>query len=136
MPRVADYPSRSVWEEAAWHALITYFATLQKPKDIDAMLRILITSHERSLFMRRMTAINRILEKKTYQEIGEELFLTAQTVSTIKKALRSEHYRSYHERSKTERKKRIYSPIKSSPFKKDPSLRTRRTKYGTIKIRA
>ncbi|MEK7498890.1 MAG: hypothetical protein AAB611_03485, partial [Patescibacteria group bacterium] len=67
MPRVADYPSRSVWEEAAWHALITYFATLQKPKDIDAMLRILITSHERSLFMRRMTAINRILEKKTYQ---------------------------------------------------------------------
>ncbi|MEK7498263.1 MAG: Trp family transcriptional regulator [Patescibacteria group bacterium] len=135
IPEVKNYSSRVAWKKAVWDVIVAHFVTLRHTNKLEPLLEILLTPHERSRVIHRMAAINRILMNKEYREIEEELFLTPQTISTIKKALREEHYRSYNERGKIERKKKVYSPRKSSESSKDPFVRTRRTKYGIIKIR-
>jgi predicted transcriptional regulator len=56
----------------------------------------------------RAAALDRLSTGKSYSEIGEELWLSPQTVSGIKKAASEKSYKSYLERSKKGRKKKIY----------------------------
>ncbi len=135
IPLLASFPSRSAWEEDVWRTLVARFVALREPKELSSVLAMFITAKERSLLLRRVAAVNRILEGKSYREIGEELWLIPQTISGIKKALQEKKYRSYNERGKTERKKRIYSrDQQSSRNGKQFSRRRVRTKYGTLTI--
>lgn len=135
IPPTAGFPSRSAWEEDVWRILIARFLALREPKELSEALDLFITAKERSLFLRRAAAANRILAGRSYRKIGEELWLTHQTISAIKKALKEKKYRSYNERGKTERKKRIYSPgPQPSGSWKNFSGRRVRTKYGTLTI--
>lgn len=132
IPKTSDFPPRSQWEIVTWDIVIAHLTALQKPKDMKLLFELFMTPHERSLFLRRIAAANRILEGQHYRAIGEELWLTPQTISAIKKALQNKHYKSYYERGKTERKKKVYSPPPKSLERKNPFLRKRRTKFGTI----
>ncbi|MBI4085962.1 MAG: hypothetical protein HY433_01815 [Candidatus Liptonbacteria bacterium] len=135
IPLLASFSSRSAWEENVWRTLIAKFTILREPKKLSTALELLITAKERSLLLRRAAAIDRILAGTSYRKIGEELWLTHQTISGIKKALNEKKYRSYYERGKTERKKRIYSPgPQSSRNGRGFSGRRVRTKYGTFTI--
>ena len=121
LPPINNYSSRLEWESACWQKIL-------KSKEL---LRLLITSHERRNLVMRVAALNRLIAGRSYRQIGEELWLSPQTISGIKKALKEKSYRSYLERSKKERKKREYSSI-PAPFKPRPRGRPHRTKYGTI----
>ena len=79
----------------------------------------------------RATAIARMQDGATHREISKELWLTKQTISAIKKALREHSYRSYNERGKKERVARTYS---FKPNRK-PYRKRVRTKYGVIEMR-
>lgn len=118
---VSDYPSWAAWEAACWKKLAAS----------QGLLRLLITTHERHDLVMRAAALDRILSGKSYRQIGDELWLSPQTVSGIKKAFKEKNYRSYLERSKTERKKRIYSSLRHSAPPR-PNSRPVRTKYGTV----
>jgi len=134
IPPISNFPSRSLWEEAVWRSIILHIVTLQKPEEMQTFFEPILSSYERSNIIQRIAAIDRITEGHSYRTIGKELWLTNQTISSIKKAWGEKHYRSYHERGKTERKKKVYSPpSKSSKSHKDPFRKTRRTKFGTIK---
>lgn len=122
-PPVSNYSSRVAWEAACWKKLAAS----------QGLLRLLITAHERHDLVMRAAALDRILSGKSYREIGDELWLSPQTVSGIKKAFRENNYRSYLERSKTERKKRIYHSLRS-PAQPRPHGRPVRTKYGMVYI--
>lgn len=121
MPLIGGYSSRTEWETACW----------QKILQSKELLRLLVTSHERHNLVMRAAALDRLIAGKNYKQIGEELWLSPQTISSIKKALKEKNYRSYLERSKKERKKKKYS---SHPLyvKARPHGRPHRTKYGTI----
>lgn len=121
MPSVNKYPSRKEWEAACW----------QKILESKELLQLLITSHERRNIVRRVAALEGLTSGKSYRQIGEELWLSPQTVSGIKKALSEKNYRSYLERSKKERKRKKYS-FNPTPSKSRPRGRPQRTKYGTI----
>src|SRR3989344_6766466 len=99
MPPINNYSSRKEWEAVCWKKIL-------RSKNL---LKLLITAHERRDLVMRAAAIDRILSGKSYNQIGEELWLSPQTVSGIKKALREKIYTSYLERSKKERQKKIYS---------------------------
>ena len=120
MPILSDYSSRAEWEKACWRKL-------SASKDI---LDIISTSSERHDLVMRAAAIESIVSGKSYREIGKELWLSSQTISSIKKALTGNNYRSYSERSKKERKKRVYSSSKTRKY--GPKGRPRRTKYGIV----
>ena len=123
MPKIDNYHSRAEWEDACW----------QKISVSKDLLELLVTSHERHDLVMRAAAIDAIASGKSYKEIEKELWLSSQTISSIKKALAENNYRSYLERSKKERKKKIYSHSTESRRVR-PRGTPRRTKYGILYI--
>ena len=123
IPPIHNYSSRQEWEAVCWQKIL-------KSKEL---LQLLVTSHERHNLVRRAAALDRLISGKSYRKIGNELWLSPQTISGIKKAINERAYHSYLERSQKERKKRKYSsdPI-STKLRAMPRGRPRRTKYGTI----
>lgn len=119
-PAISDHASRKEWEAACWEKVL-------ESKDL---LRLLVTAHERHDLVLRATALDSISAGKSYKQIGEELWLSPQTISSIKKTINEKSYRSYLERSKKERKKRAYSYPK--PGRPRPEGIPRRTKYGIL----
>lgn len=78
----------------------------------------------------RVATLEGLASGKSYKKIGEELWLSPQTISSIKKAVSEKLYRSYRDRGKSERKKKTYSTIKTPRNK--PKRVFRRTKYGVL----
>ena len=123
MPSPRDYSSRNEWEAACWEKIV----------GSEELLRLVVTSHERHDIVMRIAALARLVSGVSYQKIGEELWLSPQTISGIKKAVSEKTYRSYLERSKKERKKRVCSTI-GEPRWHRPRGTPRRTKYGVLYV--
>ncbi len=124
LPSRAGYSTRKAWEDACWKSL------LKRPAAID----VLTTGHERRIIVLRSAIQEGLAVGNSYRKIGEELWASPQTISTIKKSFRKETYRSYFQRSKTERKKRVYSSLPKEPRAKyaKPIYKNRpRTYFGT-----
>ena len=121
LPPIASYSSRKEWETACWPKIL-------KSQEL---LELLLTPDERHGLVRRAAAVGGLIAGKSYRQIGNELWLSPQTISCITKALKENGYRSYKERSKTERKKRKYS-AGPSRGRKFPRGRPKRTKYGIV----
>jgi len=123
MSPVSRYRTRAEWENACW----------RKISKSENLLKILVTAHERHNLVLRAAVMDRISSGKSYRRIADELWLSSQTVSSIKKAMGGKSYRSYRERSKTERKKRQYS---RDTFRTEKKFRGRpvRTKYGIVYV--
>jgi uncharacterized protein YerC len=121
LPPINRYSSRKEWEDACWHKIL-------KSKNL---LGLLVTFYERHNLIMRAAVMDRINSGKRYRQIAEELWLSPQTISSIRRALKENSYRSCRERSKKERKKKVYS---SSPVPKQRKHRGKpiRTKYGTV----
>jgi len=123
IPPLGRYSSRKEWEDACWQKIV-------KSRDLFA---VLVTSSERHNLVMRAVAIDRIDSGKKYRQIAEELWLSPQTISSIKKVMNESSYRSYRERGKVERRKKIYTPHPASSTRKHRG-RPVRTKYGTVYI--
>jgi len=119
LPPVNCYTSRKEWERACWQKILK-FKTLES----------LVTSYERRNLVMRAAVMERINTGKKYRQIAEELWLSPQTISSMKKALSESRYRSYRERGKKERTRRVYTPL-AAPRRR-PSGRPVRTKYGIV----
>jgi Trp operon repressor len=135
VPKISGYKSREDWEKAVWKIFVDRLVAAERPARLASLLDAFITKQERCDIVLRIAAASRSLAGKSYREIGEELLLCPQTISTIKKTLRGEQYRSYYERGKTERKRKTYSRDHQPQARRhDPSKHARRTKYGTLHI--
>ena len=119
IPAISDYPSRAAWEAAS----------LKKVLDSRELLRLLVTLHERRVIVLRAAASERLAAGASYRQIGEELWLSPQTISGIKKSFAGEGYRSYADLSKGKRKKKQSNPSDRVILQR-PEGRRIRTKYG------
>lgn len=119
MPLVSSYPSRKEWEKACWEML------LASPQSLD----YIVTPYERRNIVLRAAVVHRLEDRRSYREIGRELWLSSQTISTIKKGVRENAYRSYAGRG--ERKKKVYS-VSRSPRRKFRRGAPHKTKYGIV----
>ena len=124
LPPISHYPSRKEWENACWNEIL-------KSKKI---IKTLTTSYERHNLVMRVAVITGINLGKKYKQIAEELWLSPQTISGIKKTLKENGYKSYRERSKKERKKKVYSSDPATKQKEKDYGRFVRTKYGKIRL--
>ena len=125
LPKIEKYSSRKEWEDACWNKIL-------ESNELKELLKLFTTSHERHDLITRIAALEKITSGKSYRKIGDELWLSSQTISGIKKAINENGYRSYLERSKKERKKKVYSHDRASSTKPKPKGRAHKTKYGTI----
>ncbi|MBI2011006.1 MAG: hypothetical protein HYS89_02125 [Candidatus Colwellbacteria bacterium] len=92
----------------------------------------LVTPYERRNLVLRTAVMEKLRLGKSYRQIAEELWLSSQTISVIKKATKETSYRSYYDRGKTERKKKVYSHRKPPPDLKKLYGPSVRTKYGVM----
>lgn len=121
LPRADEYPSRKDWEEASWNIVKTF------PELLDSI----VTPYEKKAIAMRALALQCFEEGKSYRDISRELWLSLQTLSTIKKGAKEKKYRSYGDRGKTERKKRVYSPMNRKRVKIRRGA-PHKTKYGIV----
>jgi len=131
IPLIKHHTSRAAWNDAAWETLLAYCVTLKEITTLKSFLELISTPYEQRAMIRRAAVLSRLAHGHSYREIRKELFLTPQTISSLKRALDTQQYRSYRERGKTERKKKIYSPVSQT---KQTRTRKHRTKFGTITI--
>jgi len=120
MPAVSDYSSRKEWEAACWQKIATS----------EELLQLLTTAYDRHNIVMRAATVDGLASGKSYRKIGEELWISPQTISSIKKSANEKVYKSYLERSKKERKKRVYGIVES--HRRKPRGTPRRTKYGIL----
>jgi len=116
---INNFNSREEWRSACWKKILKS----------ESLLTLLTTPHERNDLVMRAAVMGGIISGKSYRKISEELWVSSQTISIIKKAVNEKAYRSYLGRN--ERKKRKYS-VDTKPIRKNQYTRRRRTKYGTI----
>ena len=121
LPFISEYSSRKEWEAACW----------RKISESKELLHLLLTSHEKHDLVMRAAALEYLASGKSYKKIGEELWLSPQTISGIKKAINEKSYRSYLERSKKERKRKQYSPGPPSSKPRHRGI-PHKTKYGKV----
>jgi len=122
LPLVSDYPSRKEWEIGCWKHIAK----------TEASLWSFITHYERHNIVMRVAVFQKLVSGKSYREIGRELWVSPQTISSIVKSIKEKKYRSYIEWSKGKRKSKKSGSLFSVSSR---SKRKRvRTKFGTTYV--
>jgi predicted transcriptional regulator len=124
--------NRKEWEATAWSELVMWF-TKHDAKTLSEILESLTTQSDRSYVIKRAVAMARFQHGATYREIGRELWLTQQTIRTIKKTLSTHSYVSNWERAKAQKEARIAKWLEKRHERPEPKI-YRRTKYGKMRI--
>jgi DNA-binding NarL/FixJ family response regulator len=133
LPKSEDFKTRKQWEESAWLELVMW-CTKSDPKLVHTLLDSITSSSERRHIIKRAIAVDRIHHGASYRDIGEELWLTPQTISSIKKGLVSHTYKSNWERAEAQKKARDLAWVKKRHERPEPKF-YKRTKYGKLQVR-
>lgn len=101
--RSSNFKSRAEWERALWRDFLRKAGFHKKAK---ALLNSILTENEKKLIIKRLVAVSLLRKGKTYREIGEILWLSPSTISSIKKGLKSGRiYRSRSQKDKRDKSK-------------------------------
>lgn len=98
MKGLSNFSSRKEWENYLWEEFVKILGKRKLEKDIYYFLNSLLTIKERTNITRRLVVISLIKKGKSYKEISEILWLSPNTISSIKKSFKNHRgYQSYFE---------------------------------------
>lgn len=120
IPPISKYNSRKEWESECWKNVVKDMISLQS----------FITSHERHNIIMRVAVSQMINSGRSYKEIGNELWISPQTISGTVKTIKGDKYQSYREQSKGKQVKNRAFPVPIRLLKR----RRVRTKFGTTYV--
>lgn len=87
--------SKNEWIDYVWAKLLKDV----KNRNLRNILNFLLSRHEKKIIVNRLAALILIREGKTYQKIGEELWLSPTTIRSLKRILENnfnKEYQSYN----------------------------------------
>lgn len=113
-----EFKSRKEWELFLWEELVNKLHKSESEKQLSQKLQQLFSEYERSLAIKRLTALILINEGLSYAKIGELLWMSPSTISVIRKNYLG-NFKSYHGRSKSAKNPNLYSPAPKLPEKLD-----------------
>lgn len=89
--------SAEKWSDLLWDKFLDKLSKAKSKKELRLMLEKLLAEGEKKMVARRLAVIALLRSGKSYQEIGEILWISPNTVSTIKKNILGniENYKSY-----------------------------------------
>ncbi|KKU83794.1 MAG: hypothetical protein UY12_C0030G0002 [Parcubacteria group bacterium GW2011_GWA2_47_8b] len=89
--------SANKWSEQLWGKLLDGILKLNNGREAKRIFEKLVSEDEKKMIIKRLAAITLIRAGKSYREIGKILWLSPNTVSTIKKNIfgNHAHYKSY-----------------------------------------
>lgn len=93
---LSEFSSRKEWENYLWKE----FLKRVNDKKLELFLNNLLTNQEKRNIIKRLAIISLFKKGMNYRQIGEILWLSHNTISSIKKSIGSGEYKSYFEISK------------------------------------
>src|SRR3989344_6778020 len=96
--KLDNFKSRKEWSDYVWRRLLK---DIKNPA-LSAALDSLLSSYEKNIIINRFAAVTLIKDGQSYREIGRELWLSSNTVRSLKKVLENnsaKEYQSYRLRS-------------------------------------
>jgi len=104
--KVSEFKSRQEWEEYLWLKIVEKFSAKKSQKETAMLLKNLFSTHERNRMIKRAVAISLIAQGKSYNEISKILWISPNTINSLKKGLLSKAgYTSRYTRVKSREKK-------------------------------
>ncbi len=93
---LSEFSSRKEWENYLWKE----FSKIASNKKLELFLNNLLTNQEKRNIIRRLAIISLFKKGMNYHQISEILWLSPNTISSIKKSIGNGEYKSYFEISK------------------------------------
>ena len=78
--KINKFNSRKKWADFVWAKLLSDI----KNPTLGNILDFLLTSYEKNIIVNRLTALSLIKKGKTYKQIEEELWLSPNTIRSLK----------------------------------------------------
>jgi Trp operon repressor len=128
IPPISSFSSRKEWEAAIWKKLLAQIHNEPSADAVGGTLHILTNPSERHYIVMRAAVMACLKHGMSYRQIGDELWTSPQTISTIKKSVSERELKSYRARP---RNKKTYSLER--PTARWTHKHYRRTKYGKIR---
>ena len=85
MEKVSKFKSRREWESFLWIAFVEQLVSAKSKTSLRNKLEKVLSEAEKQIILKRITAVMLIREGKSYKEIGELLWISPSTISSIKK---------------------------------------------------
>jgi len=104
--KLDKFKSKKQWSDYVWQRLLK---DIKNPV-LSVALDSLLGRYEKNIIINRFAAIALIKEGRTYREIGRELWLSANTIRSLKRILESnsmKEYQSYRLRSNRQKQAQI-----------------------------
>ncbi len=79
--------SAEEWQESLWDIFIDALLKIKSRQELKKAIAGLFSAQERSFMLRRLATTALLKEGKSYQEIGEILWISPSTISAIKRHL-------------------------------------------------
>ena len=85
------------WQETLWNNLLEKLVKLESKNELQKVLEGLLAEDEKKMILRRLAAAVLIREGVSYRKIGEMLWISPATISSIKKnmLLKNNSHRSH-----------------------------------------
>lgn len=85
------------WQGQLWEKLVGKISAAKSREETKKIMESLVSDYEKKVILRRLAVIALVRSGKSYREIGEILWTSPQTISTIKKNSIGipSNYRSY-----------------------------------------
>ena len=93
--KILNEKHRTKWGEAIWSAICNHM-TDSKSTTLEKALGKLLSTDEKQIIINRVAILALVRAGKSYSEIGELLWVSPVTISTVKKNFwdKSDHYKS------------------------------------------
>lgn len=87
------------WMEGLWDRLLDKISKTNSKSEVRKILEKLMSKDERKMILRRLGVLTLVRSGKSYHEIGEILWISHATISTIKKNVfnSANNYKSYRD---------------------------------------
>lgn len=89
--KISEFKSKKHWVDYIWQRLLEDI----KHPALRSALDHLLSSYEKNIIVNRLAAVLLIREGKTYRQIGEELWLSHNTIRSLKRVLDNPYFTEY-----------------------------------------
>jgi len=118
MKNINEFGSRDEWMNYAW----TEFLESIQNKIMSSILDSLLSQYEKKIIINRIMALSLIRKGKTYRQIGEELWLSPNTIRSLKMISENRSVKEYQgDRFRRNKKEKTASRDKKPEYFPEPS---------------
>ena len=82
--------SHREWEDKLWNEMLSHISKINSDLVLNQFLSTIISKKERRIIMKRLAIVLMLKEGKTYNEIGQALWVSPSTIRAVRKSLLDE----------------------------------------------